>query len=211
MENENCTRKYLDEVFILFEEKLKEYIALNGTVVSYKAGKWLPSLEFPHHHVLLMAQGTLKIMRKQEDDNDFYAYMVTAGEACTISMFCDIQNIKVRTLTDVVMIKFPVSLMSIMMRQYDTWNEFVLSTCSARITNLMDLSALIARKRMYERLGLYLKEFSNKLGITRLNLTHKEIAEDLSTSREVVSRLLKKMEADGKVKNYRYSVELISG
>ena len=95
------------------------------------------------------------------------------------------------------------------MLTYSTWNEFVLKTFGSRMETLLDISEAIATKRMKERLEEYIKDHMDKLRMDYLPLTHKEIAEDLNTSREVITRLLKKMEENGKIRNTRFSVEWI--
>jgi CRP/FNR family transcriptional regulator len=62
---------------------------------------------------------------------------------------------------------------------------------------------------MDERLEFYLKRYTRETGKKNLELTHQQIADDLNSSREVISRLLKKMEQLGKVKLHRNAIELL--
>jgi CRP/FNR family transcriptional regulator len=68
----------------------------------------------------------------------------------------------------------------------------------------------LAFQKLDERLISYLKEKSKHTGSSVLNLSHTQIANDLASSREVISRLLKKLELDGKLLLYRNQIKLLN-
>jgi CRP/FNR family transcriptional regulator len=96
--------------------------------------------------------------------------------------------------TEVVLI--PIQYMDTLMRDYRSWYYFVLETYRNRFEELLSVIDNIAFKNMDERLEWYLRRQAAKSG-NSLNIKHQQIANDLNTSREVISRLLKKMEKDG--------------
>ena len=89
-----------------------------------------------------------------------------------------------------------------LMTNYKSWYYFVIETYRNRFEELLSVIDNIAFKNMDERLEWYLKRQSQKLGTT-IHLTHQQIANDLNSSREVISRLLKKMEQDGQIDLHR--------
>jgi CRP/FNR family transcriptional regulator len=99
--------------------------------------------------------------------------------------------------------------MDALMKEYKSWYYFVLETYRSRFEEILTVVDAIAFKAMDERLDFYLNKQSQTLDTSTLTTTHQEIANDLSTSREVISRLLKKMEQSGKVALQRHHIELI--
>jgi CRP/FNR family transcriptional regulator, anaerobic regulatory protein len=207
MVQQHDIRGYLDVLFPEFEETLKEYIVNTGSLSVHKAGKALPSMNHETRTMLLIVQGNMKIYRIKNDDKDFYGYMIGAGEGCALSMTCAVPNIRAVPVSELKVINIPMNHMRSMMLSYPTWNEFVLKTLCQRIEAMLSISEIIASKKMDERLELYIKDTMLKLGERSLHITHQEIADDLNTSREVITRLLKKMETDGRIRSTRYSVE----
>ena len=96
---------------------------------------------------------------------------------------------------DVELIIVPLSLMEKWMMEHRSWNEFVIYTYRIRFEELLEVVDNIAFRAMDERLEFYLKRHSDACGCKDVKLSHQEIARDLNTSREVISRLLKKMES----------------
>ena len=105
--------------------------------------------------------------------------------------------------TEVIMI--PIQHMDTLMKNYSAWYHFVIQTYGNRFEELLTVVDQIAFKNMDERLEWYLKRQAKSLGKT-LMLTHQQIAHDINSSREVVSRLLKKMEKTGLVAMERNSI-----
>jgi CRP/FNR family transcriptional regulator len=108
--------------------------------------------------------------------------------------------------TEVLMI--PIQYMDELMTKYKGWYYFVLETYRSRFEELLVVIDHIAFKNMDERLEWYLKQQAAKSG-PNIHLTHQQIANDLNSSREVISRLLKKMEKNGAVILHRNSIELV--
>jgi CRP/FNR family transcriptional regulator len=84
-----------------------------------------------------------------------------------------------------------------MMKQYKTWYYFVLETYRSRFEELLTVIDDVAFRSMDERLLVYLRKHSRQSNNREIRLSHSEIATDLNSSREVISRLLKKMEQRG--------------
>ena len=103
----------------------------------------------------------------------------------------------------------PVQLMDDMMHTYKSWYQFVIQTYRGRFDELLTVVDNIAFRNMDERLEFYLKRHANITGKKTIDLSHQQIADDLNSSREVISRLLKKMEQRNLVRLSRNMIELI--
>jgi CRP/FNR family transcriptional regulator len=128
-------------------------------------------------------------------------------------MICATKNAKsqimAKVVEDVELIMIPLSLMDKWMMQHRSWYEFVIDTYRSRFEEVLEVVDSIAFRAMDERLEFYLKRHADACGCKDLKLSHQEIASELNTSREVISRLLKKMEQRGLVNLQRNNIELL--
>ncbi len=138
-----------------------------------------------------------------EDGGEFFMYYLESGNACALSMICatkqEVSQVKAKSVDDTKVLTIPIGIMDDLMKDYKTWYYFVLETYRTRFEELLFVIDSITFKALDERLIFYLKNQYHKLKTRQLHITHQEIAGDLNSSREVISRLLKKMEQRGEV------------
>ncbi len=159
---------------------------------------------------VLIVSGRVKLYREGEEGNEYFMYFLDPGSACALSMLCATRNqaseVMAVAVEETEAILIPIQHMDKLMSNYKSWYHFVLGTYRSRFEELLSVIDNIAFKNMDERLEWYLKRQSETLGKT-LNLTHQQIASDLNSSREVISRLLKKMERNGLLSLHRSHIE----
>jgi CRP/FNR family transcriptional regulator len=117
-------------------------------------------------------------------------------------------QVTAKAVTDVTVLTIPLQYMDKWLGQYKSWHYFVIKTYRSRYEELLKTVNEIAFKNMDERLEFYLKSQVKQLG-RHVKLTHQDIATDLNSSREVISRLMKKMEKNGWIIIHRNSFEWI--
>ena len=93
--------------------------------------------------------------------------------------------------------------------KYSTWRQFVFMTYQKRFEDLLGVIDQIAFQKLDDRLLGLLNRKSKQCGCSVFNITHEELGNELATSREVVSRLLKQLERIGKVRLSRNKIELL--
>lgn len=118
-------------------------------------------------------------------------------------------NIRAVVEEKVIFITVPYKYMDIWMGKYKTWREFILTTYSIRFEELLKAVDQLAFKKMDQRIANFLDEKSKLLDSKIIKISHQQIAYDLNTSREVVSRILKQMEKEDLVKISRGQLELL--
>lgn len=164
-------------------------------------------------NTVLVISGKIKVYREDESGNEFFMYHLQPGQACAISMICATKNeksqIMAKVVEDVELIMVPLPLMDKWMMQHRSWYEFVIDTYRSRFEEVLEVVDNIAFRAMDERLEFYLKRHAEVCGCKELKLSHQEIASELNTSREVISRLLKKMEQRGLITLYRNNIEIL--
>lgn len=161
----------------------------------------------------LLLSGSIKIMRPDNDGEELLLYHLEKGNTCAMTMTCCIGNKKSEihavSETPAKLLMIPVEKMEEWSGKYKTWRNFVFASYHERMMELLESVDNIAFNNMDERLENYL---SNKIQINNskhIYATHKDIANDLHTSRVVISRLLKKMENTGKLKMHRSFIEML--
>jgi CRP/FNR family transcriptional regulator len=203
----------IKKLFPSFSTELVKDVDANATVQSFKTGDVIMRTGQYIKNTVLVISGKIKIYREDENGGEFFMYYLQPGQACAISMICATKNAKsqimAKVVEDVELILIPLSLMDKWMMQHRSWYEFVIDTYRSRFEEVLEVVDSIAFRAMDERLEFYLKRHADACGCKDLKLSHQEIASELNTSREVISRLLKKMEQRGLVNLQRNNIELL--
>lgn len=187
------------------DQNANEQFIAAGTVIM-RTGQYIKN-------TVLVISGKIKIYREDEDGGEFFMYYLQSGQACALSMVCATRSEKSQIMAKVVedaeLISVPLSLMDKWMMEHRSWYEFVVATYRNRFEEILEVLDSVAFRAMDERLEFYLKRQVASCGCKDLKLSHQEIGMDLNTSREVISRLLKKMEQRGLVKLHRNHIEVL--
>jgi CRP/FNR family transcriptional regulator len=199
--------------FPLFDKDLADFLAEIGEVRTFPEGEIMMKTGQYFKAAMLIVKGRVKLYREGEDGNEFFMYFLESGNACALSMICATRNqasgIMAVAVEETEVIMIPIQYMDQLMTTYKSWYYFVLETYRSRFEELLIVIDNIAFKNMDERLEWYLKQQAAKLG-KQLHLTHQQIANDLNSSREVISRLLKKMEKNQRLNLHRNHIEWIA-
>ena len=197
----------------VFEPELLEELAKRGTPVFVKAGNIILDIGQTIRTIPVVLSGLVKVSRLDKEGNELLLYYVNPQESCAMTFTCCLQQysseIKAVAEEDTEMLALPVSVMDEWLVKYPTWKSFVMKTIRYRFHELFNMLDQIAFQKLDERLVYYLKEKSKATGSAVLNLSHEQIANDLATSRVVISRLLKKLENQKKLLLYRNQVRLL--
>ncbi|RXK60929.1 Crp/Fnr family transcriptional regulator [Lacibacter luteus] len=202
----------LRKSYPLFEENLVSEIEEQGAFKTFPANEVLMRRGQYIRSTMLVLSGLIKIYREDEDGNEFLMYYLKPGEACALSLVCAAKHeaspIMAKTVSETDVMMVPVDIMSEWMSKFKSWYQFVIETYRTRFDELLATLDNVAFRSMDERLEFYLKRAKEAQQTTMLNISHQEIANELNTSREVISRLLKKMEQKDMVKLNRNIIEL---
>lgn len=199
-------------VFADFEPNLVEALIDNSIVKSFDAneaiirtGQFMPS-------TVLVLEGRVKVYRDSDDGSEFFLYYLTPGQACAVSMSCaarmESSQLTAIATESTKLIMFPVQTMNEWMKEYRSWYEFVISTYRKRFDEVLNVLDHVAFRGMDERLEFYLKNQWKSCGCSDIPINHQTIAQDLNSSREVISRLLKKMEQRNMLALHRNHIEI---
>jgi CRP/FNR family transcriptional regulator len=151
----------------------------------------------------LVLEGCLRVMRLNDDGNELLLYYLNPGEVCSMTLTCCMNlqksNIKIVAETDSVVMAVPVEKLDKWMTDYKQWKEFMMFSYRNKFEELLNTIDLIAFSSLDKRLESFFEERFSVTGKTIYKGTQQEIAIQLNTSREVISRLLSHLEKNGKI------------
>ena len=203
-----------NRIGFLFEEELINEILDVGKIEKYKGDSIIVDVKEEIRFMPFILDGSLKVTREGKDDHEILLYYIEAGETCAMTLQCCVREskseVRATTLEDSTVLMVPTSKMLEWMDKYASWRKFILESYHLRMTELMETIDAIAFLKLDERIEKYLKDQAKLLGSLELNYTHQQIAEDLHSSRVVISRLLKQMEIKGIITQKRNKIILTS-
>jgi CRP/FNR family transcriptional regulator len=197
----------------LFEKALIEDINQVGTIKEVPEGILLIDFGQYIRSMPLLVSGAIKVLREDTDGNELLLYFLEQGETCAMTLNCCLGQTKsqIRAIaeTDTKLIMIPVEKMEEWTGKYRSWRNYVFESYHNRLMEMLESIDSIAFLRMDQRLLKYLRE---KVQINQnkvIHATHQDIADDLHTSRVVVSRLLKSLENSGVIQLHRNNIEVL--
>ncbi len=196
----------------LFEKELLNAILVHGTLVSLNKNEKLIDVGQTITTIPLVLNGIIKILREDENADEMILYFLEKGSTCAVSLNClnsKSSMVKGVTEVDTEIITIPVEKVSEWMCKFNSWKEFVIESNSRRLEEMIEVIDTLAFMNMDERLHKYLVDQTKIMHSAFINITHHKVAKDLNTSRVVVSRLLKQLEHQQKIKLYRSKIEVL--
>jgi CRP/FNR family transcriptional regulator len=203
----------LKSLFPDFENALLQEMAQECTAMSFEDGAQLMRTGQYIRASMIILDGLVKVYREDDEGNEFFMYYIAPGQACALSLVCSVASntseLTARAVGQVEVISVPLDKMDEWMTRYRSWYQFVLGTYRMRFEELLQTIDQIAFRNMDERLVAYLRKNQLSLQTNIIPYTHAEMAAELNSSREVISRLMKKLSDKGMVKLHRNSIEII--
>ena len=207
-------REKLEDYFsVVFEDDLINEIIEVGTYKKVKENELLLDLGDKFDKIPLMLNGAIKISREDEHGDEIVLYFLERGDTCTITFGSGLTSSKskVRGVAekDSEVVFIPIEKLEEWMVKYKSWRDFVIDSYNIRLSEMMEAIDTLAFMKMDQRLYKHLTDKVKIMRSSTLNTTHQEIAQDLNTSRVVISRLLKQLENEKKIKLYRNKIEVL--
>ncbi|CAM1350988.1 Crp/Fnr family transcriptional regulator [Tenacibaculum crassostreae] len=197
----------------LFEEELLKEIADVAITKEIEANETIIDIGSYITSIPLLLSGAIKILREDKEGDDLVLYYIEKGDTCAMTLSCCMgqtkSKIKAVAETDVKLLMIPKQKMGDWLSKYRSWQEFILQSYHSRLDEFIEAVDTIAFLNMDERLFKYLKDKALINQNDSISVTHQQIANDLHTSRVVVSRLLKALEKQHKIELHRNQIKVL--
>ncbi len=196
----------------IYERETAEVVLGTAKLKKLRADDWMVDIGDSIVHMPLLLKGQLRILREDEEGHELLLYYIRPGETCAMSLTCcsgnAVSNVRAVAEEDSELLLLPIQIIDEWTTKYPSFKSFILKTYQRRFEELLNTIDGIAFHNLDDRLSQLLKQKSEKEGSV-LKTTHQELANQLNSSREVISRLLKQMERKGKIQMGRNKITLL--
>lgn len=193
--------------------ELVEKLYQNGVTKNYHEGDVILDENASIRSIPIVMKGMLKVIRTEDDGREILLYYIKAGESCIMSFLGGMHNeksiVRAEIEEDAEILFLPVDKVSLFIKEHPEWLDYIFRLYHKRFEELLDIINAIAFKKVDERLLSLLHKKSAITGSDMITITHEQLANELGTARVVVSRLLKQLEEDGRVKLGRNKITLV--
>jgi CRP/FNR family transcriptional regulator, anaerobic regulatory protein len=197
----------------IFEPALIQEMQQFGEIRFFKEGDIIMDYGKYIRMMPLILNGTVKVFRKDEEGKEILLYYLSSNESCSMAYSCcmEVKKSEVKAIAedDVELIAIPHTKLDEWLCKYPGWKNYIMRSFNERFLELLKSIESIAFHKLDERLVAYLKEKRRFSGSSVIKASHYSIADELATSRVVVSRLLKQLENEGKILLHRNEIKLL--
>lgn len=203
----------LENLKDIFEPALKEEMLQVGELHHFKEGEIVMDYGKYIRMMPIVLKGTLKVLRMDESNKEILLYYLSSSESCSMAYSCCLEakksEIKAVAEDDIELLSIPHEKLDEWICKYPTWKNYIMRSFNDRFLELLKSIESIAFHKLDERLVAYLKEKQRHTGSSVIKASHYLIADELATSRVVISRLLKQLENDKRIILYRNEIKLL--
>ena len=193
------------------DPKLIEEINNSGTVQSIDENTEILREGQYVKVIPIVLKGLIKVFSRH-DDKELLLYYIRPEESCIMSFAASLKNSpsKVFAVTeeDADALLLPTDKIPVWTKQYPDFNTLFYQQYNLRYSELLETIHHLLFDRMDKRLFDYLTEKAKLTGKNPLKISHRQIANELGTAREVISRVMKKLEQEGKVRQLNQQIEI---
>ena len=187
---------------------LLKQVERDATLIHAPAGKRLFNEGSPCTHFPLLLQGVIRASKSGPDGHEILLYRLNPGESCVITVVALLGETPYPAVglaeTDLVLFGIPRALFLDLVLKSAPFRVFVFEFLSRRMAHLMALIDDVAFRRVDQRLAQRLLQHPEPL-----HMTHQMLADELGTTREVVSRTLETFQESGILKLGRKRIEIL--
>jgi CRP/FNR family transcriptional regulator len=180
------------------------------TPLTLESGRVISRQGHPCTHLPLLLRGCARVYKLGDSGREITLYRIRPGESCVLTASCMLSGsafpAEAVTETETTAVVVPVAQALTWFEQVPHWRQFVFGMISNRLMEILGLVDEITFRRMDSRLASYLLHEGSGDSLAR---THQQIADELGSAREVVSRLLKGFEAAGMIRIGRGRIQLL--
>ena len=203
----------LENLKNIFEPDLLKEIQQFGNFQHYNEADLIMDYGKYIRMMPIILKGTVKVLRLDENGNEILLYYLSSSESCSMAYSCCIEakksEVKAIAEDNVELIAIPHIKLDEWICKYPSWKNYIMRSFNERFIELLKSIESIAFHKLDERLIAYLKEKQRLAGSSVIKASHNLIADELATSRVVISRLLKQLENSKKIILYRNEIKLL--
>ena len=198
----------------LFEAALVKEMFQFGEIKHFKEGEIIVDFGKYIRMMPLILKGSIKVLKMDDEGNEILLYYLSNNESCSMAYSCCLEakksEVKAIAEEDIEILAIPHLKLDEWLCKYPSWKNYIMRSFNERFLEMLKSIESIAFHKLDERLVKYLKDKQKHSGSSLIKASHYQIADELATSRVVVSRLLKQLENNKKILLYRNEIKLLN-
>ncbi len=188
----------------IFHGLLNDEVKLSGQIKSFPADTIIISEDSYIKSIPIVLKGSIRVMRTDDDGKEILLYYIRPGESCIMSFLGGIhhETSKVKAIAeeDVEILMIPLEKASEWIKEYPEWTDFIFKLYHKRFEELLGVVNAVAFQKLDTRLLQLLEQKASLHNNKEIAITHQQLADEMGTSREAVSRILKQLENSNLIK-----------
>ena len=182
----------------LFSSLLNDAVYASGQIKVFPAETILLNLQSYIKSIPIVLSGSIKVIKTDEEGQEILLYYIKPGESCIMSFLAGLHNdtskIKAIVEEDAEVLMIPIEKAGQWIREFPEWTDFIFNLYQKRFEELLDVVNAVAFQKMDVRLMNLLQQKAMLFHTKEISVTHQQLADELGTTREAVSRVLKQLE-----------------
>lgn len=196
---------FLEEALIAQIESTCEVVSVEASKVLIRTGQYVKV-------VPIVLDGLIKVMT-QHEDKEYLLYYIKPSESCVMSLTAGIKRRQslIEAITEIKsdILLIPADQIQHWLDQFPKFNKLFYQQYEDRYTDMIETVHHLLFDKLDKRIYHYLVEKSQTLQTNPIRISHRQIAQDLGTAREVVTRVMKQLERDEKVRQWQEAIEIL--
>lgn len=192
-------------------ENFLRAVKAQATLISLPANTTICHQGKTCEHLPILVNGRARVYKVSENGKEITLYRIAAGESCVLTASCIMSDLSFPAIavteTECDALVFPAHVTTQWFDEFPVWRQFIFKMVSARLASILTVIDEVAFQRMDSRLANYLINTAGDEDT--IHTTHQQIADELGTAREVITRLLKDLEAENRISLRRGEIQLL--
>ncbi len=161
----------------------------------------------------IVLRGHIKVTGEDDRGNEILLYYIKPGESCVMAILGALtgtaSKIKAVTVEETEIIFIRPEKAAKLVKEHPGWAEYIFRLYQSRFEELLQVVTNVSFKKMDDRIVDLLREKAKIFGSRVIDITHQQIAEEIGSTREVVTRILKKLEQEDVLRTGRGKIRLV--
>lgn len=161
----------------------------------------------------IVLRGHVKVVGEDDEGNEILLYYLKPGDSCVMSILGAMNGaaskIKAITVEETEVLFIRPEKAAALVKENPAWSAFIFELYQTRFEELLQVVTKVNFKKLDDRIMDLLQEKARLFGSGTLSVTHQEVAQEIGSPREAISRVLKKLEKEGKLQLFRGKIQLV--
>ena len=197
----------------LFGTILNDAMYASGQIKSFPAETIILDIQSYIKSIPIVLSGSIKVIKTDEDGQEILLYYIKPGESCIMSFLAGLHNdkskIKAVVEEDAEILLIPIEKAGEWIKEFPEWTDFIFTLYQKRFEELLEVVNAVAFQKLDARLLNLRNQKADLFHSKEISITHQQLADELGTTREVVSRVLKQIEKSKLITLSRNKISLM--